>query len=106
VVGNLTAHPASAGCTNKKESAVLTRIAVAAALVAATATIALATEFDPGPGSRYPALAAPIATKQVQDVPRTAPVSLNSGQNAATTGQPYEIYRRNRASLHNAGGVG
>jgi hypothetical protein len=83
----------------------LTRIAVATALIAATSTIALATEFDPNPANRYPAYAAPIAATQVQDVLRTAPVSLSSG-NAATTGQPYEIEGHDRGSSPYAGGVG
>jgi hypothetical protein len=83
-----------------------TRISLAAAILAATSTIALASEFDPNPANRYLAYADPIAVTQVQDVLRTAPVRLTTGKDAATTGQPYEIDQTDRASSPNAGGVG
>jgi hypothetical protein len=98
-------HPPDVRRTKKKELTMWTRIAAAAALVAASSAIALASEFDPNPANRYPAYAAPAAATQVQNVLRTAPVSLNSGH-VATTGQPYEIDRRARGSSPYAGGVG
>ena len=48
-----------------------TKIALAALLVAGTASAASAQGFDPNPANRYPAYAAPGATL------RTAPVQLN-----------------------------
>ena len=82
------------------------RTAIAAALFAATSTIVLASEYDSNPANRFPAFAAPLAATQEQGALRTVPVRLESGQDAATTGQPYEIERGRRASPPHAGGVG
>jgi hypothetical protein len=57
-----------------------TKIVFAAALVAATSSAALATEFDPNPANRYPAYAEPIAP---QATFRSAPVYLRQGRNVA-----------------------
>ena len=76
-----------------------TRIALAAALVAATATVAPATAFDPNPANRYPAYAEPFGVAQgVADVQhgtfRSAPVALHSGRLAATIDAGFYGYSR------------
>jgi hypothetical protein len=82
----------------------LTKIALAAALVAATSTLALASEFDPNPANRYPAYAEPFAIgPATQGTFRTSAVSLGAGER--DTGRPVEI-EHDRASSPNAGGVG
>jgi hypothetical protein len=102
-----------------------TKIALAAALVAATSSVALAQDFDPNLANRYPAYAdagtygyvagannptslhgAPRATLQ------SAPVQLRQSRNVALpTGQMagqrdwFEIERSDRASSPYAGGM-
>jgi hypothetical protein len=81
-----------------------TKIALAAALIAATSTVSLATEFDPNPANRYPAYTDPIALgPTTQDTFRTSAASLSAGQ--GFTGRPVEL-QRDRASSPSAGGVG
>ena len=76
-----------------------TKIALAALLVAGTASAAMAQgEFDPNPANRYPAYAAPGATF------RTAPVQLNQGRNIGVTRDQFQN-NRVPAPAH-AGGVG
>lgn len=78
-----------------------TKIALAALLVAGTASAALAQgEYDPNPANRYPAYANPRATL------RSAPVQLNQGRYLA----PSRSFQNNwngwvPAPAH-AGGVG
>ena len=73
-----------------------TKIALAALLVAGTASAALAQgEYDPNPANRYPAYAAPGATLS------SAPVQLNTG--GAFQVAPRAI--QSPAPAH-AGGVG
>jgi hypothetical protein len=56
------------------------KVALAALLVASTASVAMAeNEFDPNPANRYPAYAAPGA--QVPGAFRSAPVRLQQGRN-------------------------
>jgi hypothetical protein len=84
-----------------------TKIALAAALVAATSSVAFATEFDPNLANRYPAYANPISP---QAAFRSAPVQLRQSRNVALpTGQTnssswFEIDRSDRASSPYAGG--
>jgi hypothetical protein len=62
-----------------------TKIALAALLVAGTASAAMAQgEFDPNPANRYPAYAAPGATL------RTAPVQLNQGRDIGVTRDQFQ----------------
>ena len=58
------------------------KTALTAAIVLGTASVALATEFDPNPANRYPAFAAPVAAQAFQ----SAPVALIEGRNVALTG--------------------
>jgi hypothetical protein len=80
-----------------------TNIALAALLVAGTASAAMAQgEFDPNPANRYPAYAAPGATL------RSAPVQLHQGRNSGVV--PGRTFQNNwngwvPAPAH-AGGVG
>ena len=81
-----------------------TKIALAALLVAGTASAAMAQgEFDPNPANRYPAYAAPGATL------RTAPVQLNQGRDVGgrDVGATRDQFQNNwvPAPAH-AGGVG
>lgn len=73
-----------------------TKIALAATLVVATSTIALA-EFDPNLANRYPAYAgvAPLPHHTLQ----SAPVQLHQGHGVAV-----EFDRTDRASSPYAGG--
>ena len=76
-----------------------TKIALAALLVAGTASAAMAQgEFDPNPANRYPAYAAPGATL------RTAPVQLNQGR--AIHVAPRAIQNNWVPAPAHAGGVG
>ena len=83
-----------------------TKIALAAALVAATSSVAFAQEFDPNLANRYPAYAESISP---QAAFRSAPVRLRQGRNVALpTGQmnsssEFEIDRSDRASSPYAG---
>lgn len=85
-----------------------TKIALAAALFAATSSVALAQGFDPNMANRYPAYANSNASQTV--VPRgalqSAPVRLRDGLPGTYTGQPSEIDldRADRASSPYAGG--
>jgi hypothetical protein len=82
----------------------ITRIALAAALIATASTISLASEFDSNPANRYPAYAEPFTIgPATQGSFRTSAVSLGAGE--AQTGQPVEI-EHDRASSPYAGGVG
>jgi hypothetical protein len=81
-----------------------TRIALAAALIAATSSISLASEFDPNPASRDLAYADSITVgPMTPDTVRTSAVSL--GADRGDTGQPVEL-EHDRASSPSAGGVG
>ena len=75
-----------------------TKIALAALLVAGTASAASAQGFDPNPANRYPAYAAPGATL------RTAPVQLNKGR--AIHVAPRAIQNNWVPAPAHAGGVG
>ena len=86
------------------------KIALAAALFAATSTVALA-QFDPNLANRYPGYAAPNATQAQTVAPRgfnSAPVRLNNGltnQSGSYTGQSeFDADRFDRASSPHAGG--
>ncbi len=93
-------------------------IAFAAALVAATASAALATGFDPNMANRYPAYAEPGAQAARSTSPRgtlrSAPVQLRQGRDVSlprgqvrgTSGQPseFEVDRNDRASSPYSGG--
>jgi hypothetical protein len=59
------------------------KTALTTAIVLASASAALAFEFDPNPANRYPAFAGPVAA-QTQTF-RSAPVALE-GRNVALTG--------------------
>ena len=61
-----------------------TKIALAIALVAGSASVASAQGFDPNPANRYPAYAAPGATL------RTAPVQLNQGRDVGATRDQFQ----------------
>jgi hypothetical protein len=81
-----------------------TKIALAALLVAGTASAAMAQgEFDPNPANRYPAYAAPAYAAPGATL-RTAPVQLNQGRNVGAT---HDQFQNNwvPAPAH-AGGVG
>ena len=76
-----------------------TKIALAALLVAGTASAAMAQgEFDPNPANRYPAYTAPGATL------RTAPVQLNTGRTNHVA--PRAIQNNWVPAPAHAGGVG
>lgn len=92
------------------------KIVLAATLLVASGTLALAFNFDPNPANRYPAYNGPVGTapadynavhtgNSVQSAPvklRSAPVRLQSGRNAAEFGSE----QNDRASSPYAGGVG
>jgi hypothetical protein len=90
-----------------------TKIALAAMIVAATSSVALANEFDPDLANRYPAYANPIAAAS-RGTFQSAPVRMLQGRNVALpTGRigspapqsdPFEINRSDRASSPYAGG--
>ena len=76
-----------------------TKIALAAVLVAATGSAALAFEFDPNPANRYPAYAEPIVP---QATFRSAPVQLRQGRNVALpAGQTDSYYLGSPARVRN-----
>jgi hypothetical protein len=98
-----------------------TKIALAAMIVAATSSVALATEFDPNLANRYPAYADPIAAAP-RTALRSAPVRMQSRNASLPTGRTmqsrdvalptgqaagtdwFEINRSDRASSPYAGG--
>jgi hypothetical protein len=90
-----------------------TKIALAAMIIAATSSVALAQEFDPNLANRYPAYADPIATAP-RGTLQSAPVRMLHGRNAALQNgrtrsvveqpSPFEIDRSDRASSPYAGG--
>ena len=87
------------------------KIALAAALFAATSTVALAQDFDPNLANRYPGYAAPNVAQTQTVAPRgfnSAPVRLNNGltnQSGSYTGQSeFDVDRADRASSPFAGG--
>ena len=93
-----------------------TKIALAAALVAGSASLAFA-QFDPNMANRYPGYTSPNASVQQNVAPRgalqSAPVQLQQGRNVGPTspaiidnGQTSEfnVDRSDRASSPYAGG--
>ena len=60
-----------------------TKIALAAALFAGTASVAMAQEFDPNLANRYPAYNGPACASTFQ----SAPVSLSTSQRADTAAE-------------------
>ena len=90
-----------------------TRIALAAMIVAATSSVALAQEFDPNLANRYPTYADPVAAAP-HGTFQSAPVRLLQSRNVAlstrqidgTRGQAsqFEVDRSDRASSPYAGG--
>ena len=74
-----------------------TKIALAAVLVAATASVATAQEFDPNLANRYPAYAAPQA--QSAPVFTSRSVALTGGQSTVQSQAGFD-----RASNPYAGG--
>jgi len=98
-----------------------TKIALATALVAATGSVALASEFDPNLANRYPAYADPIGSHSRMSAPvqlRTRDAALSTRPTAgqlrtrnvalpARQGDSqdwFEINRSDRASSPYAGG--
>ena len=89
-----------------------TKVALAAMIVAATGSVALAQDFDPNLANRYPAYANPVAA--APQTLQSAPVRMLHGRSVALpTGQtrsfaaqpsPFEIDRSDRASSPYAGG--
>jgi hypothetical protein len=90
-----------------------TKIALAAMIVAATSSVALAEGFDENLANRYPAYANPVAAAP-HGAFQSAPVRMLQGRNVALpTGRigspapqsdPFEIDRSDRASSPYAGG--
>jgi hypothetical protein len=86
-----------------------TKIALVAALIAGSASLASAQGFDPNLANRYPAYASPDASAQTiapRGTLRSAPVRLNEGRNVGLTNDQSEIDvdRADRASSPYAGG--
>jgi hypothetical protein len=81
-------------------------IALAAALFAATSTVALAQDFDPNLANRYPGYAAPNAAPTVAlRTFKSAPVGLSNQATGSYTGQnEFDVDRFDRASSPYAGG--
>jgi hypothetical protein len=78
----------------------MTKIAVAAALVAATSTVVLA-EFDPNLANRYPAYAGSISGNELI----SSPARLHESRGAAVGRESsFEVDRTDRASSPYAGG--
>jgi|EndMetStandDraft_2_1072991.scaffolds.fasta_scaffold26370_3 hypothetical protein len=77
----------------------LTKIALTAAIIFGTASVALATEHDSNLANRYPSFTGPAAVQTLQ----SAPVSLQS-RNVSGGGQ--FVISGDRASSPSAGGVG
>lgn len=78
-------------------------IAIAAVLLASTATSAMAAEFDPNLGNRYPAYNEPSAA---QGALQSAPVALHKGSTMTGANQEnwYAIDSADHASSPYAGG--
>ena len=89
-----------------------TKTVLAAMIVAATSSVALAQDFDPNLANRYPAYADPVAAapQKFQSAPvrmlHGRNVALSSGQTRSFAAQPspFEIDRSDRASSPYAGG--
>ncbi len=89
-----------------------TKIALAAMIVAATSSVALANEFDPDLANRYPAYANPVAAAPhgtFQSAPvrlqgRNVPLPTGRIGNSAPQSDPFEIDRLDHASSPYAGG--
>lgn len=86
-----------------------TKIALAAALVAATSSFALATEFDPNLANRYPSYADPMGgvNSSIEVLLHTKQVRLQTGKaevQSEGSQDPIEIDRNDRASSPYAGG--
>jgi hypothetical protein len=85
-----------------QETFMFAKIALAAALIAATSTVSLASEFDPNPANGSLAYAEPVGTASTtQGTLHSAPASLSGGH----SGRPAEL-DHDRASSPSAGGVG
>jgi hypothetical protein len=80
------------------------KIALAAALFAATSAVALAQDFDPNLANRYPGYAAPNAAPTVAPRFNSAPVRLNNQTGAYTGRSEFDVDRFDRASSPFAGG--
>ena len=80
------------------------KIALAAALFAATSTVALAQDFDPNLVNRYPGYAAPNAAPTVAPRLNSAPVRLNNQTGTYTGQSEFDVDRFDRASSPFAGG--
>jgi hypothetical protein len=78
-----------------------TKIALAALLLAGTASASFATEFDPNLANRYPGFSG-AAGRTLQ----SAPVRLNQGRTIAPRQRFAPQAPINRESLPHAGGVG
>lgn len=78
-----------------------TKIALAALLLAGTASASFATEFDPNPANRYPGFSGPSGRTF-----QSAPVRLNQGHIIAPRQHFVPQAPLNRESLPHAGGVG
>jgi hypothetical protein len=68
-----------------------TKIALAAALVASSASVALAQDFDPNLANRYPAYAGPLATSLTF---QSAPVRLQQHRTTPTWAQNWSQHDR------------
>ena len=75
-------------------------IAIAAVLLASTASAAMAQEFDPNLGNRYPAYNEPVAAMPTL---HSAPVALHQGRNAGQQSE-FSVDQQDRASSPYAGG--
>jgi hypothetical protein len=68
-----------------------TKIALAAALVVSSASVALAQDFDPNLANRYPAYAGPVATSRTF---QSAPVRLQQHSTTPTWTQNWSQHDR------------
>jgi hypothetical protein len=84
-----------------QETNMFNKIALAAALIAVTATVSLASEFDPNPANRSLAYEPVGTASTTQGTLHSAPASLSGGH----SGRPAE-FDHDRASSPYAGGVG
>jgi hypothetical protein len=84
-----------------------TKIALAAALVAGTASLAAAQEADPNLYNRYPAFNGPVGVIQQQGAYQSVPVGLHQSRQAAQSHRfvaPVESVSRDSAPLITGGG--
>lgn len=84
-----------------------TKIALAAALVAGTASLAVAQEADPNLLNRYPAYNGPVGAIQQQGAYRSEAVGLRQGRQAVQPHRfaaPIESVSRDSAPLITGGG--